>query len=681
MLAGVTVPPKKPAKKKKLPILTAFGDLQPKSWDEKAGTVDVVLASGDKFLRNDYMLCDGPYYMVLGTNDGEVRLDRLNSGRLNLIDTHNSYGIQAALGVVVENSARFQQFASGRALVATIKLTQREDAAGVRSDIGQGILRSISPGIKIWGYTMEGEQPTDGSPPTYRITDWEPREVSLCTTPAQAGSFLLSDDDHTTAELAESSTDLGDSMKTREELAAEAAEAAAKAKTEADAAAARTAAAGVQLTDQARAEAVKAEKVRQNGIRSLCTKLKVEDAFAQTLIDGDVSLADAREKIHEKWEKAVGDQTPAKGGGTSVAETELKAEQDAMRDALLCRGDSRVLPLEKLSEHARKFVNYSLMDVMRHKLERRGIHTMGRSRDEVVELSLHSSSDFPLLLANTANKALRDQYEITPKTWPTWARRGSIRDFKANMRPQLGGAPALEEIPETGAVARGKISEQSESIILKPYGKVVGLSRVAMINDDLGAFTRIPAQFGVSASTLEDDLAYGILTTNAAMADGNALFVGTTTLHKNLLASGAGSALGTGGVSLARALMRQQVGLDGKYLNLTPIVLLVPTALELQGEQLVAAIQPITSGGVNPFAGKLRVVAQPRLDAVSSTVWYAICDPNFCDTVEVSFLEGQAGPRIETRIGFDIDGMEIKCALDVGAKAIDWRGMVKSPGA
>jgi hypothetical protein len=36
---------------------------------------------------------------------------------------------------------------------------------------------------------------------------------------------------------------------------------------------------------------------------------------------------------------------------------------------------------------------------------------------------------------------------------------------------------------------------------------------------------------------------------------------------------------------------------------------------------------------------------------------------------------------IETRQGFDVDGVEIKARLDFGAKAIDWRGMQKNVGS
>jgi hypothetical protein len=35
---------------------------------------------------------------------------------------------------------------------------------------------------------------------------------------------------------------------------------------------------------------------------------------------------------------------------------------------------------------------------------------------------------------------------------------------------------------------------------------------------------------------------------------------------------------------------------------------------------------------------------------------------------------------VESRVGFDVDGLEIKARLDVAAKVIDWRGLHKDPG-
>ena len=77
----------------------------------------------------------------------------------------------------------------------------------------------------------------------------------------------------------------------------------------------------------------------------------------------------------------------------------------------------------------------------------------------------------------------------------------------------------------------------------------------------------------------------------------------------------------------------------------------------------------------------LSVIAEPRLDSVSATGWFLAANPSQIDTIEYAYLEGQQGAYIETRNGFDVDGVEIKCRLDFGAKAIDWRGLYKNPGA
>ena len=80
------------------------------------------------------------------------------------------------------------------------------------------------------------------------------------------------------------------------------------------------------------------------------------------------------------------------------------------------------------------------------------------------------------------------------------------------------------------------------------------------------------------------------------------------------------------------------------------------------------------------LAARRRAIAG-RTNRPSETAWYLAASPNQIDTIEYAYLEGQQGAYIETRNGFDVDGVEIKCRLDFGAKAIDWRGLYKNPGA
>ena len=77
----------------------------------------------------------------------------------------------------------------------------------------------------------------------------------------------------------------------------------------------------------------------------------------------------------------------------------------------------------------------------------------------------------------------------------------------------------------------------------------------------------------------------------------------------------------------------------------------------------------------------LVIVAYNGLDPASGAVpWFLVASPAAIDTIEYAYLEGQEGVALETRMGFDVDGIEIRARLDFGAKAIDWRGLYKNPG-
>ena len=186
--------------------------------------------------------------------------------------------------------------------------------------------------------------------------------------------------------------------------------------------------------------------------------------------------------------------------------------------------------------------------------------------------------------------------------------------------------------------------------------------------------------FGDSAARVESDTVWSIFTKNQTMiADGKPLF---DPAHKNVSATG--TALSLQAVAKARVLMSRQVGLDGKaILNLRPGFLIVPSALEMTAEQLIAVnlVPAIVSNVVPNSIRSLQVISEPRLDDNSTTAWYMSANSSQIDTIEYAYLEGNQGVMLETRLGFDVDGMEIKARMDFGAKAIDWRGFVKDPGA
>jgi hypothetical protein len=108
---------------------------------------------------------------------------------------------------------------------------------------------------------------------------------------------------------------------------------------------------------------------------------------------------------------------------------------------------------------------------------------------------------------------------------------------------------------------------------------------------------------------------------------------------------------------------------------------LVPAALETTADKYRASLYPAQASNVNPFAGKLTLIVDPRLDAKSATRWYIAADPNLVPSMEYAYLSGQEGVQVETRTGFEVDGIQIRARLDFGAGALDYRGIYGNPGA
>ncbi len=275
-----------------------------------------------------------------------------------------------------------------------------------------------------------------------------------------------------------------------------------------------------------------------------------------------------------------------------------------------------------------------------------------------------------------ANKTLRDAYEAAPQTFRPFVRETTAPDFKLMTRVQLGDAPQLQKVNEHGEFAYGTIGEAQEQYQVASYGKIISFSRQLLINDDLNALTRIPQLFGRAAANLESDLVYGIFRDNPKMGDGKTLF---STSHANI--EDKGSLISVESISKGRTALRLQTGLNGDRMNLTPRYLLVPAVMETLADQFISQnFLPNVQSNINPFAGRLQVISEPRLDDSSLTAWYLMADPRQIDLVEIAYLEGHRGVHLETRMGFEIDGMEIKARIDVGVKAIDWRGFYKNVG-
>ena len=683
-----------------LPALRRAADLLPATINPQERSIEVVWSTGARVRRQP--LFGDPFDEELSMDPKSVHLERLNAGA-PLLKLHDLQALESVIGSVVPGTARIEKGLG----IARVSFSERDDVEPIWDDVMAGHIRAVSIGYQVHRY--EVSQVANG-PDVWRAVDWTPFEISAVPVGADPAAGFRSVEPllPCTVNRSTPSTSTVVSMETRMEdpvidtispvnpvpqpasVSGVASPPPQPAPTpspvpqiENTEAAARVIEVPVytgpthEETADMIARAQANERERVGTIYDLTARLGLERSMADDLVKRGTSLNDARKLILDKVaesseEKRIFPHVSVPIGGLD----EKVTRREAAVNSLLHRYNPGMF---SLSDAARDYRGMSLLELAREFLQASGTNVRGLSRDEIATRALHTTSDFPEILANVTNKTLRQAYEAYPQTFKPFCRQVQTSDFRDITRVQMGEAPQLQKVSESGEFKRGTIGEAKERYRIETYGRVVGITRQVLINDDIDAFTRIPAMYGTAIATLESDVVWGVITANPVMGDGTALFHNS---HKNM--SSTGTVLSIASIAEGRTAMAKQTGLDKKtVLNVRPTFMLVPTALELTAGQLIAQnLVPARSGDVVPASIRsLQPISEPRLDAASTTAWYLVANPAQIDTIEYAYLEGQQGAYIETRNGFDVDGVEIKCRLDFGAKAIDWRGLYKNAGA
>lgn len=430
-----------------------------------------------------------------------------------------------------------------------------------------------------------------------------------------------------------------------------------------------------QETVKAAAQAaLAADKTRRAGIAAAFSSFAniegVPALQAACADDHDCSLEQANTKLLAHLGK----------GSAPVAGSYIVTLEDE-RDKFRAGAQASILARSNLAkdDKANNYRGLTLMDLARECLAHAGVNARGMSKMDVVAAAFtNTSSDFPLLLANVADKAMMKGYEEAEETFQLWTSVGTLGDFKPGKRLDLNTFPSLDKIQDGGEYKYANVGERGETVQLATYGKMFSLTRQTIINDDLDAFTKIPRRMGRAAIRTIGDLVYAILTGNPLMADGKELFHAD---HKNLLAA---AGISTAGVDAMRVAMARQT--DGNAtLNIRLAKLLVPVALEgtakvVKDSEFEVGANTKNNTVPNSVRGTFEVISDARLDSAPTT-WYGAADQNVHDTVEVQYLDGNQAPTLEQQDGWTRDGVEFKVRMDAGVKALDFRTLAKTPGA
>ena len=352
--------------------------------------------------------------------------------------------------------------------------------------------------------------------------------------------------------------------------------------------------------------------------------------------------------------------------GEDAGEVDIKR---AVSDGLVMRFGGNV---ENPHADAHKFTGASMLEIARAITSYDGF-----DKEELIQRAM-STSDFPVLLSNVANKMLDNAFGEAEATFDVWTQAVDVTDFKQGVAAHMQTGGKLQKIAENGELKNIEFGENGETFKLESYGAQFRVTRQMLINDDLGAFQKFFEEFGAMARRSANSIVYDLLQgrgefSSYTMADGKPIF--DATAHKNYDSTGA--AIATASLTAARTKIRRQEE-EGVKLNITPKYLLVSPENETQALQLLnSESDPAAnnSGVVNVHRNTLDVVVDSELEA---TPWYLAAPRR---TIKVLYLQGTGRKPIVRESDRNLSGVTFECVFDFGVYAEDFRGLYKNAGA
>lgn len=641
--------------------------------DAEARTIDIVWTTGAAVRRYDWRR-DESFDEVLVVENSACDLSRLNAGAPFLRD-HAAWNLNAVLGVI---ERAWIEGGKGLAKVRFPAAEDDQEADKVFRKMVAGIIRNVSVGYMIRKVERVAKE---GAITQWRILDWQPYEISAVPVGADPGAGLRAGESAETFPFTlvdRAAPDLTqENTMDPEENGAPVAENRNQ-PTPAPAPAAPVAPPQPEQRSAPAEHAWPAGDIARVQARAAAFGLSADDALA---VMGETRSVEAATDALQA--RAATRNAPRQTPQARIIRDEGDTVRSAIENAVLHRANPSAIQLD---DSARQWRGMSLLEIGRTFIEdSQGIRLRGLDKRDLAMVLLgqggqragmHSTSDFANILANIASKRLRDGYGTARQTWRPFCRQSNAPDFKERSIVMLNGLPELKPIKEGGEYTFAKFSDSVEKYALGTFGRKIAITRQTLINDDLGAFDRLPTLFGRAAAEFESDTVWGILISNPDMGDGVALFHAD---HGNLAAAGAAPSEAT--LEAMEIAMGAQTDAAGKPLNLPLRFVAVSRKHKVATQKLLQGITAAKSGDVNVYANSFDLIIEDRLyNAGGASMWFGIADPAQWDTIEYAYLEGEQGLYTEQRIGFDVDGIEIKGRLDFAAKAIDHKGFQKNPG-
>lgn len=151
----------------------------PSTYNAKERTVEVVIATGYRVRR-------WFGWEELAIREDAIDLKRVAMGQCRLLDSHNQWGNDGALGVLLEARVENGQ------LVGVVRFNDTESGREAEQSVARGEITGISAGYRINKLVLA--ETSDDDDDVYRAEQWELLEASLVSVPADPFSGARSED-------------------------------------------------------------------------------------------------------------------------------------------------------------------------------------------------------------------------------------------------------------------------------------------------------------------------------------------------------------------------------------------------------------------------------------------------------------------------------------------------------
>lgn len=325
------------------------------------------------------------------------------------------------------------------------------------------------------------------------------------------------------------------------------------------------------------------------------------------------------------------------------------------------------------------------------------------TQQDIVRAALSTNALQISFTTSVLASVMRGFNQITDTT-AGWTTRVPLANFLTNERVGYDTGGRMARLPPGGVIQHATMSDYSESYKMLRYAKTGTIDEQDLMNDQLNAFARFPAQLGMEAGRVLPDLVYAILM-GASLAgptlnrDGVALF---DAAHSNLRTTGSALAQATFKTALTDVRKQTETGVEGhtNHLNLrTTHVLTTPdneftlaqilrsaVVREDSGEGDLNTI-PVVAGNINPVIDS-RLGDDGVVDPRDGTAVAGDDAQYYLVSTDSETMEVGIGPRGDTPgviteaiNGSEGFGVKYTVALDVGAGVLRYQTFHRSSGA